>query len=107
MDAANLASAQKICENLVNQVKNSKLNFILNETPYCVNISIKKRFLKEFPMFSAADLQSSHRASTDNSILVRENENLKAQIDKLEAENEANWKNPIPETYIVYKRRII
>ena len=51
-------------------------------------------------MFSA-DLQSSHRASTDNSILVRENENLKAQIDNLEAENEAN-----KETVVILEARI-
>ena len=51
-------------------------------------------------MFSA-DLQSSHRASTDNSILVRKNENLNAQIDKLEAENEAN-----KETVVILEARI-
>ena len=40
-------SAQTICENLVTQIKRSNLNFILSETPYSVNISLRKRFLKE------------------------------------------------------------
>ena len=96
MDATALASAQKSCENLVNQVKNSRLNFILTETPYCVNISIKKRFLKEFPMTSA-DLQSS----PNNSILLHENEDLKAQIKKLQAADESN-----KETIIILEARI-
>ena len=39
---------KEVCENLLHQIKTSKLNFQLLETPYSVNICIRKTFLKEF-----------------------------------------------------------
>ena len=39
--------AHIVCENLLNKVKHSKLNYLVNETPYSVFITIRKKFTKE------------------------------------------------------------
>ena len=77
------ASPHETCEILLNQVKNSKLNFILSETPYSVNICLKKRFVKEFPHQSYHSEISSLPYTTCDRNLVEENTNLKAHVESL------------------------
>ena len=94
MDAAILARAQNTCENLVNQIKNSKLNFFISETPYSVNICMKKRFIKEFSSNNSFLLQEIDVLSSDSekSNLIEENKVLKLQLEKSQAENVADKK---------------
>ena len=42
------SSPYKVCENLINDVKASNLNYLVNETPYSAFITIRKRFTKEY-----------------------------------------------------------
>ena len=39
--------AQQVCEMLIMKVKSSDLNFILEESPFSVNISLKKSFIQK------------------------------------------------------------
>ena len=38
--------AKSVCEKLLSSIKNSGLNFVLTETPFSVNIVLKKTFTK-------------------------------------------------------------
>ena len=40
--------ANKVCEQLLNSVKASNLNYLVNETPYLAFITIRKRFAKGY-----------------------------------------------------------
>ena len=40
--------ANKVCEQLLNSVKASNLNYLINETPYLAFITIRKRFAKGY-----------------------------------------------------------
>ena len=92
MDANTLSTADLICEKLVHQVKNSKLNFSLFETPYSVNISLRKKLIKEFSTSNLANQVSS--IIIDNReqkpVLVEENKVLKIEIKRLEAQKESD-----------------
>ena len=93
MDATTFAGTQNTCENLVNQVKNSNLNFLIfSETPYSVNICIKKRFIKEFSSSNFPAHQEINALSNNSvkSNLIDENKMLKLQIERLKAEKESN-----------------
>ena len=66
-----------ISEQIVWLVKNSKLNFQLQETPYSLTIEIKKRFLNKW---------SEGKAQEPTSV---ENPQLNEQISFLKNKNEA------------------
>ena len=42
-----LASAQDACQNILDQLRYSNLNFKLIETPYSAEVIVRKRFIKE------------------------------------------------------------
>ena len=42
-----LASAQDACQNILDQLRHSNLNFKLIETPYSAEVIVRKRFIKE------------------------------------------------------------
>ena len=93
MPAMALSTAQEICETLVHQVKTSNLNFILSETPYSVNICLRKRLIKEFSpnnLSVVTNLSTSKETNGRKSDLVDENKEMKIKIENLEAENESN-----------------
>ena len=39
--------AHQVCENILKTIKSSKLNYVVNETPYSSYITIRKAFTKE------------------------------------------------------------
>ena len=85
-------TAELICETLVQQIRRSRLNFLISETSYGVNISLKKKIIKEA---SSGDIASVWRnfelfSGDKNDELVEENKLLKKSIEKLESENETN-----------------
>ena len=83
--------AVQTCETLLSYVKNSNLNFNLNESPFSVNINIRKSFIK--------DKNGSVRTSKLGGIflpdpstkgyLEDENQTLRVTIAQHEHENEA------------------
>ena len=90
MAATTHFTPQEICENVIHHVKISKLNFILSETPYSVNISLRKRFLKEVSpqtYFPKPENTSPKTKTIDREIeLTEENGRLKMTVEKLVAE---------------------
>lgn len=82
------------CDLLLSHVKTSNLNFSLIESPFSVNISIKKTFIKNkkgecLPagLIPSNIIEMSFLDSNRN--LVKENETLKGRINKIESEKEA------------------
>ena len=83
------------CNLLLSYVKNSNLNFSLNESPFSVSISLKKSFIKDkngtlrvskiggIPGISGYDSQSIE----EKQILQDENKTLKAALAQHEDEN--------------------
>ena len=70
--------ASEVCNKILQGIKSSNLNFVINETPYSANICIRKRFVKE--------IVSSFDASLQNQTEFQEqNEKLKNQISELVA----------------------
>ena len=53
--------ARSICESIVNLVKKMNLNFNLSETPFNVNISLRKRFIQDFKQISSFDINARER----------------------------------------------
>ena len=41
-------SANYICDQIIQEIRSSQLNFVISETPYSAQISLRKKFLKEF-----------------------------------------------------------
>ena len=48
------SQANETCEKALRSIKRSQLNFLLQETPYSVFITIRKRFIKNFKNLSTA-----------------------------------------------------
>ena len=79
----------QVCDNLLIQVKNSQLNFHLSETPYSINLSIRKRFLKEANSLLDLVTYAFENSDKDNASSNSENEKLKKVIEEKEVENKA------------------
>ena len=57
---------QDICEQILQQVKSSKLNFSISETPFSLEIKIKKRFITPYPS-SKVNFLSQQKQNLSNS----------------------------------------
>ena len=79
-------SAMATCENVLSVLKNSGLNFIIQDTPFSAYLTIRKKFCKDF---------------RNNDIVVEdiENEQIKEQVTKLENENRY-LKNELEKTFM-------
>ena len=84
------ATPQEISEILVQQVKTSNLDFSLNETPYSVHISLRKRFARNFSRSFQNSAVIMPVKSTSNFIhvheLIEKNEKVKLELNKTELE---------------------
>ena len=75
--------AELICETLVQQIRRSRLNFLISETSYGVNISLKKKIIKDA---SSGDIASVWRnfelfgGGDENDKLVEENKLLERKV---------------------------
>ena len=83
-------AAELTCETLVQQIKCSRLNFILSETAYGVNISIKKRFLREFPAGTTVGTVKPHNLFNCDKCpgLIEENKKLQANLNEMKSDKE-------------------
>ena len=83
-----------MCDRLILQVKSSNLNFLLEESPFSVNISLKKTFIRKknrdssFPL-GYANRINLHDRTTTNESLVEENIALKNSLKAIHSEKEA------------------
>ena len=85
-----VANPHQVCENLLLQVKNSKLNFHLSETPFSVTLSSRKRFLKDLSSTSTQEISLSASDRSDNDATIsEENKTLRELIETKESEIKA------------------
>ena len=85
---AKSSTPRDVCENLVHQVKVSNLNFTLNETPFTVNLCIRKSFTKDFDPLNILNLPKSvpeAEQSAHVNALLEENEKLKNAVEDKDA----------------------
>ena len=97
-------SAQNVCQQLLEQLRFSNLNFMISETPYSAQIFLRKRFLKNAngPAFKIPPNSSSNPEFRDQILeqtkILDENSNLKTKIKELGAANKtANESVPLLE----------
>ena len=78
-----------VCDQLLNQLKQTQLHFFLSETPYSVKIDIKKRFVKELNPDLLPFVNSTPKLPSEAPALKQlcaEKDNLEKYIDRLKAE---------------------
>ena len=80
------SSAHDTCYKVINAIRSSHLDFHLQETPYSVFVTIRKKFIKTFQHSKCLDVVDS---SVIENLKV-ENENLRTEIIKKKAETESN-----------------
>ena len=88
-------TASDVCQQILNPLRTSNLNFLVTETPYSAQITIRKRFLKST---SGPQTFSKIHSLTENSLIQKleeENSDLKLIVTNLQAvltKSEANVK---------------
>ena len=73
--------ASHVCENLLNNVKSSNLNYLVNETPYSAYITIRKMFIKNY--IQVKDPVESNNATLAQEVHSNDNE---IECDRLKSE---------------------
>ena len=58
--------AHQVCENILKTIKSSKLNYVVNETPYSSYITIRKAFTKEHKGLSNVTLVCEDEVNLEN-----------------------------------------
>ena len=75
--------ANKICDEIIRNVSSSNLNYRINQTPYSVYLTIRKKFIKEFePNHSEPKIVSEENPKYVSD-LEKENVYIKNEYDKL------------------------
>ena len=71
--------ASQVCENLLNNVKSSNLNYLVNETPYSAFITIRKKLLRHIEERETGDVTFAADIITNADIALTQ-ENLALKI---------------------------
>ena len=77
-------TAELICETLMQQIRRSRFNFLISETSYGVNISLKKKIIKEASFGDVANVWRNFElfsCGDKNDKLVEEHKLLKKSKD--------------------------
>ena len=87
-----------VCEKLLNNVKASNLNYLLNETPYSAFITIRKRFTKDYhdlPNVTLAqnDGKSVEEYQKENNLLKVKCKSIETEMDSFKKQNSELKKN--------------
>ena len=87
-------SANSVCNQVLKIVKESNLNYLVNETPYSAYITIRKKFVKNCTEVTLADKDLNHENLVQENVpqdkleaLLVENNILKDKLIVLESEN--------------------
>ena len=86
----NNLSANSVCNQLLKIVKDSNLNYLVNETPYSAYVTIRKTFVRYNSEVTLAgkDLAKENDAPQDKfEALIVENNILRRKLTQLESEN--------------------
>ena len=73
-------SANKICEEIIRKVATSNLNYQINQTPYSVYLSIRKKFVKEY---EPSNEIVPNEISKDVTAIENENLYIRSEYEKL------------------------
>lgn len=82
-----VSPAHYTCSNLLEAIKCSQLDFLLQETPYSVFLTIRKKYVKNFKSANKDENLENERVTED---LKQENENLRNVAKEMTIKNEAN-----------------
>ena len=74
--------ANQVCERILKFIKESNLNYLINETPYSSFVTIRKRFTKGF-----TDSSEVTFVSDDVSSLQNECQRLKSDLELCKNQN--------------------
>ena len=96
------AAATEVFQNILRSIENSRLNYSLSKTPFSASISIKCSFIKRFEkhpqeVSSLSQEVASERDTVVIKELVKENYDLKAEVDKLNYVSERDQKRLLEE----------
>ena len=87
-------TAETVCNQVLQKVKGSNHNFIINETPYSAYVTIRKTFVKHSAEEKVVTHQNHGRENAPKAdlehkceTLIVENNNLREKQSKLETEN--------------------
>ena len=72
-----VATVNEVCEDIIKKVCSSNLTYQINQTPYSLYFTIRKKFVKEF------DPNSSSSTSNPLEALVNENNYVRSEYNKL------------------------
>ena len=81
--------AHQVCEMLIMKVKSSDLKFIIEESPFSVNISLEKSFIQKRNGGNLPKRSNLLDEAAANRSLAKENTALKESLDRLNLEREA------------------
>ena len=82
-----VSPAHYTCSKLLEAIKCSQLDFLLQETPYSVFLTIRKKYVKNFKSANKDENLENERVTED---LKQENENLRNVAKEMTIKNEAN-----------------
>ena len=91
----NKLSANSVCNQLLKIVKDSNLNYLVNETPYSAYVTIRKTFVRNSSEVTLAgkDLNQENLAKENDApqdkfeALIVENNTLRRKLSQLESDN--------------------
>ena len=85
-----MATAQQSCENVLLALKSSNLNFLIQESPYSVYITVRKRFIKNSPQKipTSASYETNNALEVENAVLKKELEAKNTRCKDVEKEIE-------------------
>ena len=72
----------QICDEILRKVSSSKLNYHINQTPYSVYLTIRKKFIKEYEPINETPIVPEENSSYV-SALEKENVYIKNEFEKL------------------------
>ena len=79
------SKASFVCNQVLRVIKESDLNYLVNETPYSAFITIRKKFLKTREVHEASENTSACDAMVLSDVVLRqENIALRTQFKELE-----------------------
>ena len=84
--------ANQVCEKLLGNIRTSKLNYLVNETPYSAFITIRKRFIKGYAdssnvPFAQNEGSNLEALQIENNSLLLEYKNLPNEVETLKKKN--------------------
>ena len=61
-------SPQELCENILKQIKSSGLNFVLQETPFSVYMTLRKTFCSDSLKIQASNYTPNYNHSSTSTL---------------------------------------